>query len=485
MQTQTRIAQTRGIDPNDTNCNRDDISFIDALLNPKASYNGLYTLEGITPIPNINSLRNLSYQELSIAIFKHLNIESSLIDHALKTYDKFEEIAPLKKISNHLYALELYHGPTSSFKDMALAPFGDLLDSMAGKNNEKYLILAATSGDTGPAALNALRNAHNIKAICMYPSGGTSKIQELQLSTIDSKNLNVFKMEGDFDTAQSTLKLLLNDPDFRKQVEAKGYKLSVANSVNIVRIAFQIVYYIWASFRFESFNENGMFNVFVPSGNFGNALGAFFAKKLGAHISTINISTNPNDVLDHFFKTGIYDIRNKHLILTCSPAMDILKSSNIERLLYAYFGTARTKELYEHFDKNNFFKLTKDELKELQATFKSKSISQAECLEGIKDAYSKNYILDPHTSNAYMHAISSTCPLPSVIVSTAHWSKFPETMLKALLDKDANDETALLEVSLKTKSEIPNAIKSLFNKKVVHTEIYRSGDIKDEILKWL
>ena len=351
-------------------------TFIQAMLDPNADFGGLYTFPTITPFDDITRLYELEYRDICKEVFKqlHIDIDSAILESALQSYNTFRNnnIAPFVKIEDNLYCLELYHGPTFAFKDMALQPFSKLLDSVATQQKQQYLILSATSGDTGPATLNAFANLHYIKAICLYPKGGTSEVQRLQMTTQDASNLKVFGIHGDFDTAQSTLKTLLKNEKFRESLEKKGYKLSAANSVNIARIAFQIVYY-WVIGK-ELFKQNiTYFSVVIPSGNFGNALGAFFAKKLGLPITKICIASNPNDILTEFFTTGSYDIRHKTLHLSYSPAMDILKSSNIERLLFAYFGAVRTKELMESLDTKLFFTLTKQELAQLQETFEAQS----------------------------------------------------------------------------------------------------------------
>ncbi len=481
-------------------------TFIQAMLDPNAAYGGLYTFCDIKPLHDLTALYALSYNAMCQQIFTHLGIglDSKLLESALASYATFrtDNIAPLIQIESQLYALELYHGPTYAFKDMALQPFSTLLSLIAKQNNKKYLILSATSGDTGPATLSGFANKQNIKAICIYPKGGTSEVQRLQMTTQTATNLKVYGINGDFDLAQSTLKALLKNENFRNLVTEKGYALSAANSVNIARIAFQIVYYFIIGKELAKQGINA-FSVIVPSGNFGNALGAFFAKKMGLPITKICIASNPNDILTQFFTTGVYDIRNKALRLSYSPAMDILKSSNIERLLFAYFGAKKTKAYMESLDKTQYFSLTSDELKVLQTLFEAHSFSDEACLYGIQQAFAKGYVLDPHTSNAYLFAKhrkeQGYANDTQVIIATAHFAKFAKVVCKALCNIDShtmailNDKEALDKIFnlLHTHNiaqenlQIDSSILELFQKKEIHTQSYNASDLQESILAWL
>lgn len=479
------------------------LDFISSMLNPSASFGGLYTFSNIRKFSpqELDKLYSLDYFEMTKEIFLSLdiNIPSEILESALKTYANFnsKDITPLVKIKENLYSLELYHGPTSAFKDMALQPFTKILDEIAKNKNEKYLILSATSGDTGPATLEGFKEAANILALCIYPASGTSEVQKRQMTTMDAKNIKVCAIKGNFDDAQSELKSLINNDDFIQKVKSLGYKVSVANSINIARIAFQIVYY----FEISKKMKNTIFDVIVPSGNFGNALGAFFAKNMGVKIDKIKIATNPNDMLDIFFRTGAYDLRQKVLIPSYSPAMDILKSSNIERMLYFYLGETRTRDLMESLDRDKYFHITNDELEKLQNTFLSNSFSDNECLEGIRECFLKHkYVIDPHTSNAYLFAkkyldsiLDSNNLKPQVIISTASFVKFIPTMLRAFnLGNTENEKEGLkilqdffMKNSIKGGNHINKNILELFSKAQQHCGIYDKKDIENEILKWI
>ncbi len=479
-------------------------TFIQAMLDPNANFGGLYTFADITPFTDITKLYTLKYADICKSIFNQLgiNLNSNAFEFALQSYDNFrsKDIAPLVKIESNLYSLELYHGPTYAFKDMALQPFSRLLDSIAREQNKKYLILSATSGDTGPATLSGFANSKNIKAICIYPKNGTSQVQRLQMTTQSADNLKVFGINGDFDLAQSTLKELLKNESFRDSIKANGYNISVANSVNIARIAFQIAYYFIIAKELYKQNIHS-FDVIVPSGNFGNSLGAFFAKKLGLPIAKICIASNPNDILTQFFTTGIYDIRSKKLKLSYSPAMDILKSSNIERLLFAYFGADKTKKLMESLDRNNYFNIEKNELLKIQELFEAKNFSDIECIEGIKDSFSKGYVIDPHTSNAYLFAQyrkqKGKSSKTQVIISTAHFAKFAKVVCRALCNLSNNDLESLSDKELlhniisnittnhRTTLQIDSNILELFDKQEIHTKCYEANTLQKHIIEWI
>ncbi|WP_304646253.1 threonine synthase, partial [uncultured Helicobacter sp.] len=318
-------------------------SFKDAILNPSAPQGGLYTFDTLPKLStqDIISLSNLSYEGLCIKLFKILNLglDEALLKDVLRCYKSFDNPnnpAPLHKFSDNLFMLNLYSGPTRAFKDMALQPFGALLSHFAAQKKQTYLILAATSGDTGPATLESFANKPYIKVICLYPDGGTSDIQRLQMTTQNASNCKVIGIKGNFDDAQSALKNLLNDKDFITNLHAQGIYLSAANSVNIGRIVFQIIYHFWAYFSLLknaqiTFGEK--ISIVVPSGNFGNILGAFFAKKMGLPLQKLVVASNVNNILSDFIHSGVYDVSSRVLLRSKSPAMDILKSSNVERVL--------------------------------------------------------------------------------------------------------------------------------------------------------
>ena len=475
-----------------------EVPFSHAILNPSASYGGLYVPETLPSIDEnfLEESKSLPYPELAFKVLKmfEIDIDESVIKEALALYKKFddpEDTTPVVQIEEDLFVNELYHGPTRAFKDMALQPFGYILSDLAKKIDKKYLILAATSGDTGPATLEAFAGKENIQVACLYPDGGTSDVQRLQMVTEDAPNLKVIGIEGNFDDAQSALKTLLASDTFKEELRKNEISLSAANSVNFGRIIFQIIYHIRS---YLALLEKGVIQkgekiyITVPSGNFGNALGAYYAKKMGLPIEKILITSNANNVLAQLINEGLYDIRGKKLILTNSPAMDILKSSNVERVLFDKFGAERTRVLMDSLNNENFYTLTKEELAALQEDFAAIDSDDAYGQKIIKRYADKGYVMDPHTATclkAYENLKEKE--LPMVICSTAEWTKFAPTMLMAIEESDEkkSDLEALNTISEKLGIEITPSVKALFDKEVVHKDIVPKDGIEAKILQFI
>ena len=475
-----------------------EISFSEAILNPSSSFGGLYVPKNLPNLGDsfIENHINKSYKELAFDILKafEIDIDDSEIQKALDLYDNFDNPlnpSPVVKVKDDLYVNEQYHGPTRAFKDMALQPFGSIFSSIAQKRDENYLILAATSGDTGPAALNTFRNKKNIQVVCLYPDGGTSDVQRLQMVCEDGENLKVLGIKGNFDDAQNALKSLLASNSFKAELEKDDIKLSAANSVNFGRIIFQIIYHFWS--YLELIRQNAIKNgeniyLVVPSGNFGNVLGAYYAQKMGLNIEKLLVASNENNILTQWINTGVYDIRDKALKLTKSPAMDILKSSNIERVIFDLFGSTRTKELMENLNKNNIFTMTQDETKELQKYFSATFSNDSFGNTTIKEFLDSGYLMDPHTATcikAYNELKEK--PLKTVIYSTAEWTKFSPTVLNALKQDSQkySDKEALEEISTKFGATLPQSIKNLFNAKINHSLVINKENIESEIIKFI
>jgi len=472
------------------------INFSDAILNPSASYGGLYVPESLPVLDTHFLEKHLGshYKTLAadfLQIFG-IDIDPSTIAQALDRYDAFDDPSnpvPLKQIEEDCFVSELYHGQTRAFKDMALQPFGYILSRLAQERNENYLIMAATSGDTGPATLETFKNQPNIKVACLYPDGGTSDVQRLQMVTEEGENLKVIGLKGNFDDAQSSLKELLASQDFRDELERRDIKLSAANSVNFGRIIFQIIYHIHSYLelvRQEVIALGDPVYMVVPSGNFGNALGAYYAKKAGLPIRKILIASNINNILADWINTGVYDMTERSLIQTESPAMDILKSSNIERVLFDKFGADRTRTLLESLDREGKFQLSSDELASLREDFDATYSSDEEG-EAVIAAYAKEgYIMDPHTATclkAY-HELREE-KLPTVIYSTAEWTKFSMTVSRALGHPAKDDLDALKWVSEHAGVTVPVMISGLFKKPIRHSVVVDKKSIKEEMLKFL
>ncbi len=473
------------------------VSFSDAILNPSASFGGLYVPESIPDIGNAFLDRHLksSYKVLALDFLKtfEIDIEEEILIKALERYERFDDPlnpVPLCKIENDCFVSELYHGPTRAFKDMALQPFGYILSRLAEQRGEEYLVMAATSGDTGPATLETFKNKKNVRVVCLYPKGGTSDVQELQMVTEDAPNLKVIGVKGNFDDTQSALKRLLSSDDFTSELRERGIKLTAANSVNFGRIIFQIIYHIHAYLELVRKDEIAMGErvyLVVPSGNFGNALGAYYAKKAGLPIEKILISSNINNILTDWIQTGVYDLTTRSLIRTESPAMDILKSSNIERILFDKFGEMRTKELMESLDRDGKFVLTRSELSMLREDFDASFMDDDSCYRVIGKYAKSGYMMDTHTATcmgAYEELREKR--LKTVIYSTAEWTKFSPAVAKALGKEGVSgDIEALAWVSEYCNVKVPYSISELFLKPVIHHNVVEKESIKGEMLDFL
>ena len=502
-----------------------DLSY--ALLNPSARGGGLFSPERLPLLSEdfFKQCEDLSYKQIALKIIKSFDfdVSSEIFESALKRYDKFENPAcpvQIKKLSENAYILELYHGPTLAFKDMALQPFGALLKSIAKSRGEKFLIMCATSGDTGPATLEAFADDENIKAVCLYPQGGTSEIQRQQMVKQSAANLKILGVRGNFDDTQRALKSLLADEDFKNELARANLNLSAANSVNFGRILFQIIYYLYASIYFskhgvlspdqnlkqsdqcaacgknfsaaagansaQNVKQGSKFNTFdviVPSGNFGNALGAYFAKKMGAKIGKIKIASNANNILTELFTRGIYDLRGRELIRTISPAMDILVSSNVERLLSDMFGDARTSELMQSLARDKFYQLSESELAKLREVFEADFCDDTQCAKFIKQESSRGVLVDPHTATCFKLLDESRLNL---VISTAKWIKFTPSMIGAIKGRACEDERAdMIALSKEFRSDIPPQISRLFSAPQVHSSVVEQSEIKNAIMEWI
>ena len=295
------------------------VKFSDAILAPIASFGGIYSPETMPKFgPTfLQDHLNQSYKSLTLSILNlfEVDIDAQTLQEALALYDRFDDPTnpvPLVNVGDNVYVSELFHGPTRAFKDMALQPFGYILASLAKQRQQQYLILAATSGDTGPAALETFKNCENIQVVCLYPEGGTSDVQRLQMVTESAPNLKVIGIKGDFDDAQAALKYLLASPTFKQQLNKLNVSVSAANSVNFGRIIFQIMYHIHSYLELvrENVIELGdRVYLNIPSGNFGNALGAYYARKMGLPIERVIVSSNVNNVLTELINTGKYDVK--------------------------------------------------------------------------------------------------------------------------------------------------------------------------------
>ncbi|MBC8211187.1 MAG: threonine synthase [Gammaproteobacteria bacterium] len=487
------FTETRGNDGQ----HQPSVPFSAAILNPMASFGGLYSPATLPHLSTefLQSQLAANYKQLASAILTafEVDIEASVVKQALDLYDRFDDAqnpVPVVKVDNDLYVSELYHGPTRAFKDMALQPFGVILSALAQQRGEQYLILAATSGDTGPAALETFKNRDNVRVACLYPDGGTSDVQRLQMVTENASNLKVIGIHGSFDDAQNALKQLLSSTAFNNSLKQKGISLSAANSVNFGRIIFQIIYHIHSYLELVrqqviSLGEKVYLN--VPCGNFGNALGGYYAWKMGLPVEKIIVASNQNNVLTTLINTGSYDLTNRTLIATTSPAMDILISSNIERILFDMLGAERTRELMESLSTQRSYQLTATELDTLQQYFCADFCTDEEGKAYIKRAFDAGYLMDPHTATCFKaHDSCRQRPLKSIIYSTAEWTKFSPVIDNALTgNTDTHDIDALKSISATAGIQIPEVIQSLFSKPVAQKTVIDKEQIEATILEFL
>ncbi|MBG9982716.1 threonine synthase [Aerococcaceae bacterium DSM 111020] len=469
-----------------------------AILQGLASDGGLYVPTEIHPLSlDWNELQDFSYQQMATFILKEFlgDFTETQIRYCVNgAYDDgfdHETIAPLKKADGHYY-LELFHGETIAFKDMALSILPYLMTTANDINhNEKdIVILTATSGDTGKAAMAGFADVPGTQIIVFYPHGGVSSIQERQMLTQEGNNTHVFAIQGNFDDAQKQVKDLFNDQAFNEELKEQNKQFSSANSMNIGRLVPQVVYYFFAYAQLVKQGEiepNDKVDFSVPTGNFGNILAAYYAKQLGLPIGNLICASNDNNVLTEFFETGIYNT-NREFILTISPSMDILISSNFERLLYHALGdyTPALNAMMNHLKEKGSYQVTEETLANF-SDFLADFATEEETLQEIRDVYQNaQYVIDPHTAVASKVArklATQREDYPLVIVSTASPYKFPEAVLNALninTDMMSDDEmlNALKDI---THVDFPPAITSLNEKPANERTIIPIEEMKASI----
>ena len=474
-----------------------------AILKGLSSDGGLFVPTSIPKLEiSLGELSHMSYQETAYEVMKLFLTdftEEELKNCINKAYDKkfdTEEIAPLVK-ADGAYFLELFHGATIAFKDMALSILPHLLTTSARKNNVKneIVILTATSGDTGKAALAGFADVEGTKIIVFYPKNGVSPIQEKQMVTQKGANTHVIGINGNFDDAQTGVKNMFGDKELEKVMDAAGYQFSSANSINIGRLVPQIVYYVYSYamlLRNEEITEGETINVVVPTGNFGNILAAFYAKNMGLPIGKLICASNENKVLFDFFQTGVYD-RNREFVLTSSPSMDILISSNLERLIYRIAGSsaAKNSELMDALKKEGKYGITSEMKAELK-DFYGNYTSEDETAATIKDLYDKTgYIIDTHTAvaaNVYKKYVSETKDnTKTVIASTASPYKFTRNVMNAIDTKyDSMTDFELVdELNRISGVTVPQAIEEIRTAPVLHKTVCEVNEMCDEVKKFL
>lgn len=480
-----------------TRNNEEKVSASEAVLRGISRDGGLYVPEVIPALDiPFATLKGMTYQETAYEVMKLFlsdYTEEELKDCIKKAYDdKFDtkEIAPLKKAGDTYY-LELFHGPTIAFKDMALSILPYLMTTAAKKQHIKndIVILTATSGDTGKAALAGFADVEGTKIIVFYPKDGVSEVQKLQMATQKGDNTFVVAIHGNFDNAQTGVKQLLADKELEECMNQAGYQFSSANSINIGRLVPQIVYYVYAYAKLLKENEiveGERINVVVPTGNFGNILAAYLAKKIGTPIDRLICASNENKVLFDFFGTGTYD-KNREFILTNSPSMDILISSNLERLIYLASGRddKATGKWMEELKEEGKYTLPESVRKEF-ADFAAGYATETQVAQEIKALYeTSGYVIDTHTAVAASVADdykkNTKDVNKTVIASTASPYKFMKSVMTALDSRfeECEDLKLAADLSKVSKTEIPAAVKEIMSADIRHSRECDADKMKD------
>lgn len=474
-----------------------------AILKGLAEDGGLFVPEWIPKLSmDLDLLKDMSYQETAYEVMRRFLTdftEEELKDCIRRAYDeKFDtpEIAPIHKTEDVCY-LELFHGATIAFKDMALSILPHLLTTAARKNQVKgdIVILTATSGDTGKAALAGFQDVEGTRIIVFYPKNGVSPIQEKQMVTQKGGNTYVVGIRGNFDDAQTGVKKLFGDKELQREMEAAGMQFSSANSINIGRLVPQIVYYVYGYAKLYGAGEikkGEPLNVVVPTGNFGNILAAYYAKQMGLPIGKLVCASNDNKVLYDFFQTGCYD-RNREFILTTSPSMDILISSNLERLLYLISGEDDGKDaaLMKELSETGRYRID-DGMRSRLSDFRGGFATEEETAKEIRRVYRESgYVLDPHTAVASCvygkYRGESGDETKTLIASTASPYKFTRSVMEAVDERYASkgDFELVDELERLSGVRVPKAIEEIRTAPVLHDTVVEVPEMKDIVKKIL
>ena len=465
-----------------------DISSSKAIINGISSDGGLYVPEEFPNLyEKIKNKKSLKYEEISFEIIKEFFTDFTFeeikfaVDKAYK--NRF-------KVIEENGFLELYHGPTAAFKDAALLFLPQIMKLAKEKENisDEIIILAATSGDPGKAALEGFCDVDGFKVLVYYPNDGVSPVQKMQMLTQKGSNVKVVGIKGNFDEAQSGVKEMFGDNELKKRMLSKGVRISSANSINIGRLIPQIIYYYYGYFQLvnkQKIKLGDKINVSVPTGNFGNILAAYYAKEMGLPIAKFICASNENKVLADFFDEGIYDKR-RELILTESPSMDILVSSNLERLLFEASGrdSNETKKLMNELEHKGVYSIS-EKSKEFLNNFYGNYANTKEVYKAIKDLYEKEgYLIDTHTAVAYVvlkkYIKFTGDTTPYLISSTASPYKFSRSITNAL-EIDTNEDNDFEVIKRLNKFcgiNIPTNLKNLDKKKVLHNNICSVNDMR-------
>jgi len=464
---------------------------------------GLFLPAEFPVLPDLDSLCQLPYQQRAVKIMKLFLedfTEEELTSYAHKAYgrDRFDctAVAPVVSLHEKTHVLELWHGPTCAFKDMALQMLPHLLTASMRKNGEEKTacILVATSGDTGKAALEGFCDVDQTKILVFYPKDGVSDIQQLQMVTQSGENVGVFAVVGNFDDAQTGVKKIFSDSELRQTLADRGYILSSANSINWGRVLPQIVYYISAYcdlLNDGKIQKGQEIHVCVPTGNFGNILAGFYAKKMGLPIAKLICASNANHILTDFIRTGVYD-RNRPFYNTASPSMDILISSNLERMLFELTGSEQEVRGYmQSLSETGRYEVSEAVKQQMQALFVAGYCDDPRTLNTIEKVFrGTGYLMDTHTAVAHTvlhdYRVATGDDTPAVIVSTASPFKFCDSVLQALGVTEQKPGTEILEqLTAETGKPAPRPLAELSGKTVRFTQVTEKENMADVVCEAL
>ena len=485
-----------GIIYTSTRGGKERLSASEAIIKGLADDGGLFVPDHFPAFDfDLDELGGMDYKSTACRVMRLLLDDFTEEELGLcveRAYDsKFdvEEKALLVKKGDK-YFLELFHGKTIAFKDMALSILPHLLTTAVKKNNidRKVVILTATSGDTGKAALAGFADVEGTQIMVFYPKGGVSRIQELQMVTQKGSNTGVYGVKGNFDDCQSGVKEIFSDEELKAELEKNGYIFSSANSINIGRLVPQIAYYVYAYGRMMkngAIKAGDKLNFTVPTGNFGNILAAYYAKQMGLPVGRLICASNRNNVLYDFFKTGTYD-RNREFVLTSSPSMDILISSNLERLIYHIAGNdaQKNRELMDSLRQEGRYTIT-DDMKKGLSGFYGAYAEEEEVFAEIKKVFEKSgYVIDTHTAVASfaesLYGKESGDDTPNVIVSTASPYKFAKNVFLAITGEALQDDLEAVDrLSELSKTGIPSAVSEIRNAGILHDKVCEISEMRD------
>ena len=481
-----------------TRGDQQELASADAIIRGLAPDRGLYVPEEIPALPfAVKDMVNEPYTAFAKQIigaffddYTDEEIESCVSNAYTGTFEA-DEIVPVRQAGDAWF-LELYHGRTAAFKDMALSILPYLLTTAVKKEHDSHeiCILTATSGDTGKAAMAGFADVPGTQIIVFYPNNGVSQVQEQQMRTQEGKNVHVFSIEGNFDDAQTGVKSIFNDQDFAAKLDAQGIRLSSANSINIGRLVPQIAYYVYSYAQLVkqgAIKDGDPVNITVPTGNFGNILAAYYAKQMGLPVNRLICASNQNKVLTDFLNTGVYNA-NREFYQTNSPSMDILVSSNLERLLYHLSGddSKEIASLMQSLEQDRVYEIP-DHMKEKLSLFSAGSADMEETDAAIGEMYKDhNYLMDTHTAVAYhvyeQYRKQTGDQTPTLIASTASPYKFADSVAESIgLPKSENSFRCIDEVEKETGVPIPASFRGLESRPILHDHVIKISEMKDAV----